>query len=68
MTGTFPQISNQQRDGPAGRALGCTSECAARNIEVSPFVVFRELRQKAGGRDAACAARTNIGQVGKWAV
>ena len=68
MTGTFPQIRDQQRDGPAGCAFGCASECAARDIKVSPFVVFCELRQKAGRRDAASATGTNIGEVREWAV
>jgi hypothetical protein len=68
MTSTFPQIRDQQWDGPAGCAFGCASECAARNIKVSPLVVFRELRQKAGRRDAASAASTNIGEVGEWTV
>ena len=66
--GTLTQIVNQHGYGSARCALGRTSECSARDVQVCPLIVFCKLRQEAGRSNAARAARADVGQVRKMTV
>ena len=61
MAGAIHQEMSEQGYGASGGPLLLAgAPCSTGYIEMRPVVLFREASQKAGRRDRACRAATNV--------